>query len=270
MKIDYNFLLGTIKACGSIAKESYFLDNETQFEIKKDNTQVTKIDKEIHNYFKLELEKKYPAIPLFSEEGENFQDIINHKTYFIIDPIDGTSAFIKKNPEFTINLTFVSNEMLLHSFIYSPIQDILYYANKYQSFKIQNNNKIVMINKNNNLQDSYRVLATRREDELEIIKLTLQRNNINFSHTGISSALKFGILAEGKYDIYLRRANIKLWDVISGFHITHNAKFFLRDDKGNDILKYIVTKKYLKNIVKNDFRINEFIVQNSEELDIIF
>jgi len=271
MKIDYNFLLRTIKICGGIARNSYFSDNKIKFEIKKDASKVTEIDIEISNFFKTEFAKKYPKIPFFSEEeSEGFKDIVDQKTFFIVDPIDGTSSFIKKKPEFTINLTLVANEKLLCSFIYLPIQDILYYANEGESYKIQLNKKIKLVNKNNNLLESYRVVATRRKNELKNIKSTLQSNNIDCTYTSLSSALKFGILAEGKFDIYMRRANIKLWDVISGFHIAHNANFFVRDDKGNDMLEYITTKYHLKHISRDDFRISEFIIQNSKELKVIF
>ena len=86
----------------------------------------------------------------------------------------------------------------------------------------------------------------------------------------ISSALKFCIIADGYADIYLRKENIKLWDTLAGFHILNNANFFIKDGKGNNILNYILKKKYLKNIQEKEFRINEFIIQNTKYLDLRF
>ena len=271
MQINYKYIIDKLRNCGDMSKEIFYSNEKIKYEIKQDGTKFTNIEKIISNFLKKELHFKYPNISFYSEEeSEKFNQIINDKTFFVVDPIDGTSSFIEKIPEFTINLSLVSGENLLYSFIYSPIKNIFYYANEEESFKIENNKKIRIKNLSNNLLEKYRVVSTKSKDELKKIKLVLKKNNINSDLTCISSALKFGMLAEGKYDIYIRRANIKLWDALAGFHIANNADLFIMDNKGNNFLEYIIKRKYLNKIAKDHFRIDEFVIQNTDKLKVIF
>lgn len=271
MKIDYDFLFEKIKVCGDISKESYYSKNKINFKKKKDGSKITDVDVDISKFLKSEIYKKYPNIPFFSEEDINdFEKITSSENFFMLDPIDGTSSFIEKNPEYTINLSLVSNEKMLFSCIYSPINNILYYANLLESFKIDEKTEKKLKNCNDKQLSKYRVVATRREDELLKIKKTLEKNEIQYEFIYLSSALKFGFLSEGNADIYIRRANIKLWDVLSGFHIAHNAGYIIKDSLGNNFQNYLVSRDYLSKIINFDFKIDEFIIQNSEKYKVIF
>lgn len=271
MQVDHNFLLNKIKYCGDILKKSYFADEDIKFRIKNDGSKISIFDKDISNFFQKELFKKYPSIPFFSEEdSENLDNILNEKNFFLMDPIDGTDSFVKKKDEFTVNLTYVSNDKLIFSCIFSPIKNILLYSDEKDSFKVCGSKKIKIKNKKKNLLDSYKVITTRRQEEITEITNILEKYNIQYELSFASSALKFCILANGEADIYIRKANIKLWDVISGFHILNNADFFIKDGNGNSILEYILDREYLKSIHKKEFRICEFIIQNTEKLNIKF
>lgn len=271
MQIDYNILLETIKQCGDISKKYYFDSRKIKYLKKKDGSKVTQAEIEINNFLKEELAKKYPKISFFSEEEEeNIKNIINNDFFFIIDPIDGTNSFVEKKEEYTINLSLVFNKKIICSFIYLPIKNILYFTKENESFKLTDNKMLKLNNSNNKLLDEYRVITTRRNDELSSVIETLKEHKINYTLSHFSSALKFCIIAEGGADLYIRRANIKLWDVISGFDIASNANFFIKDGGGNNILEYLLDKNYLSNIYKNEFRICEFVVQNTDELKFIF
>ena len=90
-----------------LSKNAFFSDQNIAFETKEDGSKVTQIDKEISDYLEKELFKKYPNIKFFSEENrKNLVNLPNEKNFFLADPIDGTSSFIKKKKEFTINLSF--------------------------------------------------------------------------------------------------------------------------------------------------------------------
>ena len=130
-----------------------------------------------------------------------------------------------------ILLKQMSNEKILLIGIYSPIYNILYYANLLESFKIYDNTEKKLKNYNDKQLSKYRVITTRRrvEDELFKIKKMLDKNKIKYEFIHLSSALKFGYLSEGNADIYIRRAKIKLWDVISDFHVMNNAGYIVKD-----------------------------------------
>ena len=271
MQIDYDFLFEKIKICGDISKESYYSKNKINFKKKKDGSKVTDVDEHISKFLKREIYKKYPNIPFFSEEEINNPEMItSSENFFMLDPIDGTSSYIEKNPEYTINLSLVSNEKIFFSCIYSPIYNILYYANLLESFKIYDNTEKKLKNYNDKQLSKYRVITTRREDELFKIKKMLDKNKIKYEFIHLSSALKFGYLSEGNADIYIRRAKIKLWDVLSGFHIANNAGYIVKDSLGNNFHNYLVSRDYLSKIINSDFRIDEFIIQNSEKYKVIF
>ena len=271
MQIDYDFLFEKIKICGDISKESYYSKNKINFKKKKDGSKVTDVDEHISKFLKREIYKKYPNIPFFSEEEINNPEMItSSENFFMLDPIDGTSSYIEKNPEYTINLSLVSNEKIFFSCIYSPIYNILYYANLLESFKIYDNTEKKLKNYNDKQLSKYRVITTRREDELFKIKKMLDKNKIKYEFIHLSSALKFGYLSEGNADIYIRRAKIKLWDVLSGFHIANNAGYIVKDSLGNNFHNYLVSRDYLSKIINYDFRIDEFIIQNSEKYKVIF
>ncbi len=271
MTIDQNFLIEKIKFCGKITKNAFFSDQNIAFEIKEDGSKVTQIDKEISDYLEKELFKKYPNIKFFSEENKkNLVNLPNEKNFFLADPIDGTSSFIKKKKEFTINLSYISDEKMVFSCIFSPIKNVLYYSDKKNSYKIFDDKTFKLKNNNNNFLDFHRVIATRRPEELRKVNHTLKKNKIKYKLNYASSAIKFCILADGDADIYIRRANIKLWDVLAGFHIVKNANFFIRDNTGNNILNYLLKEEYLKKIQKREFRICEFLIQKTDKVKFIF
>ena len=62
--------------------------------------------------------------------------------------------------------------------------------------------------------------------------------------------------------MYIRKARLKLWDVTAGFHIAKNAGLNIIDENGNNIYKYFLSKRYIKEISDQNFKINEFIVSN--------
>tara|TARA_A100001015_G_C15034098_1_gene734960 strand:- start:1567 stop:2382 length:816 start_codon:yes stop_codon:yes gene_type:complete len=271
MRIDYKFLIEKIKFCGEISKKTLLSDKEIKFERKEDGSKVTQTDKEISDYLEKELFKEYSNIKFFSEENsKNLINLPDEKNFFLVDPIDGTNSFIKKEREFTINLSYISNEKLIFSCIFSPMKNTLYYSDEKNSYKIFENKITRLNNKNNNLLNCYRVIATRRQEELRKVNETLKKNKIKYELNYVASAIKFCILADGDADLYIRRANIKLWDVIAGFHITNNANFFIKDSIGNNILEYLLSKEYLKKIQKKEFRICEFLIQSTDKIKFIF
>ena len=271
MKIDHSYLIEKIRFCGEISKKYFLSDKKIDFKTKEDGSKVTQVDKEISNYLEKELYKQYPNIKFFSEEkSSNLVNLPDEKNFFLVDPVDGTNSFIKKEKEFTINLSYVSNEKLIFSCILSPIENILYFSDQENSYKVFKNKITKLVNKNNNLLNFYRVIATRRKDELLKINKALKKNKIKYELNYFSSSIKFCVIADGDADIYIRRANIKLWDVIAGFHIANNANFFIRDGIGNNVLEYLLNRDYLKEIQKKEFRICEFLVQNTDKMKFKF
>ena len=113
-KIDIDFFLNLVIEAGEVSKK-YFGQNEKQLiEYKKDFSEVTIVDKAINDFFISKLELFYPDIAIISEENsiiKNKQALLSDR-YFVIDPLDGTRAYIKGSDEHTINFSYINKNKL--------------------------------------------------------------------------------------------------------------------------------------------------------------
>src|SRR5438874_12149658 len=86
--------------------------NQSSFEVshKSDMSALTRADIESHTFIYQSLQRLYPTIPVLSEEAEDHHHFEHRKdwdSFFLVDPLDGTKEFIKRNDEFTINIALV-------------------------------------------------------------------------------------------------------------------------------------------------------------------
>ena len=145
--------------------------------------------------------------------------------------------------------------------------DIMYFADNKDSFKISSKksfleNNIFKLNYVKNIKNNIvKIITTKREKEIEEIKKYLLNSYRDYQYFHISSSKKFSDLSEGIYDIYIRKAQIKLWDVVAGFHLANNVGLEILDMSGNNLFEIFLNKNYLSKIVENDFRVDEFIIK---------
>ena len=229
------------------------------------------IDIEVNNFLRKKLKELYPNIPFFSEEGDMKQNklLLKEKILFIVDPIDGTNAFKSGSANFTINISLKIGQGLLFSAIFLPIYDTLYFAEDNKLYKLLNisdygaqKRQQITFSKNYSENSIMKVLTTQREGEYNKIKKQFDNYGLQIKYQKISSAVKFCNLAEGKADIYLRRAKIKLWDAIAGFHITSVVGLEVKNLEGANIMEYLLSNRYLQKIANEGFRIDEFLIKS--------
>lgn len=266
---EYKKLLKLIYGSGEIAR--YYFNNNVNVQIKKDKTEVTQADLEINNFLKKNIKEIYLNHEIISEENSNEENlrIIQKDNIFIIDPIDGTKSFISGSKDFSINLSLIKDETVLFSSIYLPMEDKMYIADKNFSYLVRsykdytNNiyNKVRL--KNKDIALNIDVICTKRKEEFLKIKNFLKKSSKNISYHNVASSKKFCLISEGFYDVYIREANIKIWDIISGFHIAKNSGLVIEDLCGADIYKKTISKKYLNEIAKNEFKIDKFIIKRN-------
>ena len=252
-----------------VIAHKYFKNKNNKINIKKDYSPVSEADTEINLYLKKNIKKIYKKANFLSEEDDFKKQInsIENTEFFIIDPIDGTSSFIEGSKEFTINVSYVKNNTLKFSIIYMPTNDIMYFADEKNSFKIASKNffledKISKINYvKNNKSNIFKVITTKRKEEIKEIKRYLKNSLNNYKFIHVASSKKFCDLSEGLSDIYIRKAKIRLWDVAAGFHISNNSGLEVLNMSGNNLFEFFLNKPYLFKIAENDFKIDEFIVK---------
>lgn len=240
MKILDIALLAGIQA----SKEVLFqYKNGFETQKKTDNSFVTSADIMAHKIINQHLTPT--EIPILSEEGNHFsyETRKSWKNFWCIDPIDGTLEFVNKTDEFAICIGLIENDKPKLGVLIAPAMNLLYYAEEsIGSYKLQTSidevfalksiqGKIDFIKENSiklPLQhpenDKYIALSSKsfRNDLDEEYKQSLEKKHQNFQYKKIGSAIKLGIIAEGKANEFTRLRTVNFWDIAAGHAI---AKF---------------------------------------------
>lgn len=240
------------------AKEILRVYNSDDFdvEIKGDNSPLTKADKASHNIIEKELIRLYPEIPILSEEGKEiiFDERKNWTKFWLVDPLDGTKEFIKRNGEFTVNIALIENGKPILGVIYVPVTNEIYYGDlENGSFKINQEgftNQIKVSAKNSN--DELNVVQSRShsgDEEKEFYSNFKIKESLSKG-----SSLKICLVAEGKAEIYFRGGPTWEWDTAAGHAILIGAGgHFVNKDKS----ELVYNKEIIKNFgfIASSFRI---------------
>ena len=189
-------------------------------EIKSDNSPVTLADKTSSKIINAGLQKLYPNIPILDEENAipDFSIRKNWDSYFLLDPLDGTKEFIKRNGEFCINLALMENSRPVEGWIYQPLSKKGWYCKKGEGiYEFDSNSNFVKVEKDQEKSENIRVVASRsffKPVEAEIIKEIEKYYSIEIIHQG--SSLKQIDLVLNKADIYLKSGPCSEWDTAPG------------------------------------------------------
>lgn len=227
-----NYLIA-IAAALEAGKEilKVYNSDDFQVELKGDNSPLTQADKNAH--LKITAYLKNTNIPVLSEEGKEilFEQRKSWNQLWIVDPLDGTKEFIKRNGEFTVNIALVENNIPIFGVIYVPVTKELFIGIQEKgSFKlteIQTLDKTVssiddLLRQGFRLpfeiEKKFTVVASRshlNDDTQEFIgKLKEQHPDLDFISKG--SSLKLCAVAEGVANVYPRYAPTMEWDTAAG------------------------------------------------------
>jgi 3'(2'), 5'-bisphosphate nucleotidase len=242
-----------IEAClkaGEVIMQVY--DTTFNIEIKDDKSPLTEADKganDIINSFLTRTE-----FPIISEENKqiNYPKRKNWETCWVVDPVDGTKEFIKRNGEFTVNIALVTNGVPKLGVIYVPANKELYYADVEKSLGKKavldaHTSSIETIekrsiqlkphNKGNNL---IRVVGSRshmNNETLDFIN-SIKKKGKDVEIVSKGSSLKFCLVAEGLADVYPRFAPTMEWDTAAGQAICNSVGVNVISKKTNQPLLY--------------------------------
>lgn len=209
--------------------------NDFHISLKSDYSPLTEADENANEVINAIL--KDTGIPLISEENKqiDFEDRKNFDSYWMVDPLDGTKEFVKRNGEFTVNIALIKNKRPILGVIYVPVSRTLYFAFVADSkgYKIGLKSHFfsaTMIHEAQLLvpslptENNLIVVASRSHlsTETELYIADLERAGKKVFLISIGSSLKFCLLAEGKANIYPRFAPTMEWDTAAG-HAICNA-----------------------------------------------
>ena len=227
----------SIKA-GEIILDIYKSDFSNSIRHKSDNSPVTIADKKANEFIVGELARISPEIPVIAEESKqiDFSRRKNFDYFWLVDPLDGTKEFIKKNGDFTVNIALIKEKEPIMGAVYVPVEQKLYWALKGHNAFVKTGQNIEIIHTSMLSKENIRILLSRSHlDEKTLIHLKKFDNPI-IDYRG--SALKFLLIAEGKADLYFRYTPTMEWDTAASHIILKEAGGNIFDINTNKELVY--------------------------------
>jgi len=209
-QIDIQDIVTIAKEAGDVIIQVYKQDFEVEY--KKDSSPLTLADKKANDIIEGGLNKLSVNFPILSEEGKEipYKDRRQWEYFWLVDPLDGTKEFVKKNGEFTVNIALIHKDTPVLGVVYAPALDVCYWAKQGEgAFKDGQKLPIKTVNQRN----TYKIIASRshmsNETQMFIDAIDTQKEKELIS---IGSSLKICLVAEGEADIYPRLGPTMEWD----------------------------------------------------------
>lgn len=254
MNLEYRkeLLLASIEACIKAGKEilDVYQSDDFNVQLKSDDSPLTIADQRAHNAIVSVLEQF--DIPILSEEGTHlpYAERKDWKACWIVDPLDGTKEFIKRNDEFTVNVALVIDGEAVAGVIYVPVYKQLYFADALLgAFRcddivdsISELDKLIADSKQLPIEQErsgIRVVGSRSHmnEETRLFIDSLRDNGDEVDLVSKGSSLKLCLIAEGSADVYPRYAPTMEWDIAAGHAIVSASGAFIKQlETGEDLL----------------------------------
>lgn len=252
----FSYLSAALNAAlkaGEAIRKVYFSD-QLMVEYKQDLSPITLADRHAHECIE---ELLLPLnLPVLSEEGAEiaFDVRKDWNKFWLVDPLDGTREFVKRNDDFTVNIALVEHNEPQVGVIYAPITGLLYFGIRGSgAFKRDTcYEKEIRIDKLNEFISGSIVLPLhwpRKKFTVTVSKSHLNEKTLEFVNKmiqkfgevdtiSIGSSLKICLIAEGKADIYPRFGRTMEWDTAAGHAIAVAAGFSFTLPDGDTPVRY--------------------------------
>ncbi len=241
-QIDVNKIIAIAEEAGREIMKIYETDDFAVTD-KSDNSPLTKADKAGNAVIVSALQENYPQIPIISEENKmiEYQDRKDWEYFWLVDPLDGTKEFIKKNGEFTVNIALIRNGKPVLGVVGIPAKNQMYYAVENKgAYKIDENGNKLKLMVNDAKENEIALIGSRSHPSPEfdayLKDMETKFSTVNFVPAG--SSLKFCLVAEGKADVYPRLGPTMEWDTAAGHALVLEAGARVKVYGGDTDLQY--------------------------------
>ncbi|PRY95960.1 3'(2'),5'-bisphosphate nucleotidase [Marinilabilia salmonicolor] len=211
-------------------------NHDFQVQTKEDNSPLTIADVRAHNIIKSHLEKT--GIPILSEEGAKipYDERKGWSRFWLVDPLDGTKEFIKRNGEFTVNVALIENGTPVLGVVYAPVLQQIYFGNLEDgAFRAQHISPAET--PDSILSRTEKLPVTQERTTLNVVASKSHLNEETKNHiaqmeqssdrpvktVSIGSSLKLCLVALGEADIYPRFGPTMEWDTGAGHAVVKAA-----------------------------------------------
>lgn len=249
-------LLEIVGQAGDAILEVY--QNDIEFELKSDSSPITVADKMAHEIICAGLMELQPDLPIISEEGVHLPYEIRKcwRTYWLIDPLDGTKEFINRNGEFTVNIALIEDGYPVLGVVGQPVNKRIYYAAiGLGAFELRPDNADPISITTRKTQGRVKALVSKSHLGEELRVAINQQKNIEM--TSIGSSLKLCVIANGGADIYPRIGPTSEWDIAAAQCVLEVA--------GGKVLS--LDGKRMRYNQKESFRNSDFVAVGDPSYD---
>tara|TARA_A100001015_G_C14992750_1_gene714774 strand:- start:1235 stop:2014 length:780 start_codon:yes stop_codon:yes gene_type:complete len=223
--------------------------------IKPDNSPVTNGDLEVNRIITEKIKKLTPNIPIISEETVDLKKKNTFKTFWLIDPIDGTREYISGQDEYTTNAALVLNYEPIIGLVGAPKKNRLFYSfGKNNSFMIESG-KLSKLNCEKKTEKGKIFAVSGASKPAPSILEIMNEYKVN-SFTPMHSSYKFCVIATGEYDFYAAKERAYEWDYAAGHAVAAGA---------GAIITTLENKPFVYG--KDDYKNLSLIIKRSKTLD---
>lgn len=192
-------------------------------QLKSDDSPLTAADAAAHGLIAQRLKALTPDLPLLSEEDvAGFAGPDQDGRYWLVDPLDGTREFIKRNGEFTVNIALIEQGRPVLGVVYAPVLETMYAAAQgVGAFKQDASGRTPIRVAIHRADTAWRVVGSRSHagDTLPGVLQRLGEHEL----VSMGSSLKFCLVAEGRADFYPRLGPTSLWDTAAAQCVVEQA-----------------------------------------------
>ncbi len=226
---DFNALLDSLskiaRDAGSAILTVYERD-DLGVETKDDKSPITEADKAAHDIIVAGLETLTPEIPVYSEESGDI-DYATRKDwprFWLVDPLDGTKEFIKRNGEFTVNIALIEGDTPVLGVVYVPVTGVLYLGGRgVGAFKEENGERAAIQCRERTTPVVMVASRSHGGEGVEKLEAFIREEVGEVERTSMGSSLKLCLVAEGKADLYPRLAPTSEWDTAAAHAVVSAA-----------------------------------------------
>lgn len=196
-------------------------DFHESVDFKSDNSPLTKADKAAHHIINDRLKSLWPDIPVLSEEGKgvDYAERKGWTRFWLVDPLDGTKEFIKRNGQFTVNIALIDQGYPVLGIVYVPVQKALYWGDVNGACKIiDGKEEVIRVKTASTKRTAVGSRSHSSQEETDVMAKYKIEDTI-----AVGSSLKFCMVAEGLADLYYRHGPTMEWDTAAGQAVVEAA-----------------------------------------------
>ena len=244
-QIDIQDIITIAKEAGNAIMQIYKQDFEVEY--KQDSSPLTLADKKANDIIENGLNQLSVNTHILSEEGREapYKDRKHWEYFWLVDPLDGTKEFVKKNDEFTVNIALIHKDTPVLGVVYAPALDTCYWAKQGEG-AFKDGQKLPL--KTKEQRNTYKIVVSRSHMSNETQAfIDAIDTNTEKELVSIGSSLKICLVAEGEADIYPRLGPTMEWDTGAAHAVLIESNAFIKRYNNGKCSKHYYNKKSLLN-----------------------